>query len=96
MTREEIALAAAYEAEQTAIRKELGGQVHRNCQYILSRWAQFQTDLAEGGRFEALAGAYAEDAAVMTAEEVAALVGAMQAIVATVEAVEEREPGLFL
>lgn len=96
LSREEVALLTAYEQEQSGIRQQLVGGLYWNCLQTLKRYAIFQADLQEGGRFATLAEQFMADSAEsITPDEINELVASMQAIVSVMEIVETRIPGIF-
>lgn len=96
LSREEITLLTDYEQEQVGIRQQLVGGLYYNCLQTLKRYAIFQADLSEGGRFATLAEQFVADSATaITPDEIGELVTAMQTIVSIMEIVEARTPGIF-
>jgi hypothetical protein len=95
LSREEIELLSAYEQEMKALRNQLADGLYWGCRRALERYTGFVAEFGPEGRYASLAGQYAADSGAISAEEIAALVGAMEVIIATMESVEAKAPGLW-
>jgi len=95
LTREEIVTIAAYEQELSALRRQMADVLYWGCRKTLERYTEFVAEFAEGGKWASLAEQYSADSAAITQEDVVVLVGAMSTIIATLEAVEVRAPGMW-
>ena len=95
LSREEIVLLTAYEQELTALRRQMADGLYWGCRRTLERYQAFTAEFGEDGRYASLGEQYAADSGAITPEDVAGLVGAMQSIIATLETIERRAPGIW-
>jgi hypothetical protein len=94
LTREEIATISAYEQEMVGIRRQMA-ELYWGCRRTMERYTEFVAELAEGGKYATLGEQYASDSAAVTPEDVTVLFGAMGTIIATLEIIEVRAPGMW-
>lgn len=95
LNRDEIELLTAYEQEMRALRNQMADGLYWGCRRSLERYQAFVAEFEPGGRYASLAEQYVADSVAISAEEIAALVGAMEVIIATMESVEAKAPGLW-
>lgn len=95
LSREEITLLTEYEQELTALRRQMADGLYWGCRRTLERYTAFTAEFGEGGRYASLSEQYGADSQAITPEDIAGLVGAMQSIIATLETIEQRAPGIW-
>lgn len=95
LNRDEIELLTAYEQEMKALRNQLADGLYWGCRRALERYTGFVAEFGAEGRYASLAEQYAADSVAVTPEDVAVLVGSMTTIIATLEDIERRAPGMW-